>query len=111
MTDFAELMEPVGRRLLGEPNRNLSNERELRWGTHGSFCVDLQKGVWSDHEIGKGGGVLDLIERETGLKGAERLRWLERAGFFSAPRARSYNEGSNGAVRTRVVATPRCGDL
>jgi AAA domain len=82
MTDFAELIEPVARRLLGEPNRNLSNARELRWGTHGSFCVDLQKGVWSDHETGQGGGVLDLIERETGLKGADRIRWLEREGFI-----------------------------
>jgi hypothetical protein len=86
MTDranFSDIMEPVARALLGEPNRKLSNARELRWGSRGSFCVDLQKGVWSDYETGQGGGVLDLITREKGLNGQDRFKWLEEHGFLS----------------------------
>ena len=43
----------------------------MRFGNHGSMAVDLEKGVWHDHEAGEGGGVLDLIERCTGLNGAD----------------------------------------
>ena len=38
--------------------------------------LDLGKGTFFDHELGQGGGVLDLIERETGKTGEERLQWL-----------------------------------
>ena len=47
--NLADLMEPVARELLGEPNQRLSSKRELRFGTHGSMSVDLEKGVWQDH--------------------------------------------------------------
>ena len=75
--DFISLMGPVARLLLGEPNAKLSSDRELRFGTHGSLCVDLEKGVWKSFEDDQGGGVLDLIEREKGLTGAAAFRWLE----------------------------------
>lgn len=75
--DLSALIEPVARVLLGEPNGRLSSQSELRFGNHGSMSVDLEKGVWRDHEAGEGGGVLDLIERFTKLSGAEAFRWLE----------------------------------
>lgn len=77
--DAAELIaiiEPVVRRLLGEPNRKLSTKTELRFGARGSLSVDLEKGTFFDHEIGQGGGVLDLIGRETGLAGEARFQWI-----------------------------------
>jgi hypothetical protein len=70
------LMEPIARELLGEPNRSLSKPDELRFGKHGSLSVDLTKGTYYDHEAGKGGGVLDLIERELHLRGLEREHWI-----------------------------------
>ena len=57
---FAELIEPVARRLLGEPNARFSNAREFRFGTHGSMSIDLKKGTWFDHENSIGGGVIDF---------------------------------------------------
>jgi len=79
---LAALIEPVARLLLGEPNTRLSSDHELRYGSRGSFSIDLQKGVWHDHETGEGGGVLDLVQRETGLTEARRcVQWLEEAGF------------------------------
>jgi hypothetical protein len=71
--DLGPLMEPVALHLLGEPNRQLSSKTEWRYGSRGSFCIDLKKGTFYDNEATKGGGVLDLIERETGKTGADRM--------------------------------------
>jgi RecA-family ATPase len=75
---FAALIEPIARKLLGEPNRAMSSKTELRYGSHGSMSVDLKKGTWFDHETGAGGGALDLIGRQTGLREGDRLEWLEQ---------------------------------
>ena len=79
--ELIAIIEPVARRLLGEPNRKVSTKTELRFGTRGSMSVDLAKGTFFDHEIGQGGGVLDLIERETGKKGKDRFQWIVDAGL------------------------------
>lgn len=75
---FSAHMEAVARRLLGDPNPRLSSDTELRFGQHGSMSVDLEKGTFFDHEADKGGGVLGLIEREAGAKGADAIEWLSR---------------------------------
>src|SRR2546429_8076024 len=62
-TDFVALIGPVATRLWGQPNEE--REGELRWGTNGSRKVDLAKGTWFDFENNEGGGVLDLIVKET----------------------------------------------
>ncbi len=81
-SDLAPLMEPVARELLGEPNKALSKKGELRFGTHGSLAVNLEEGDWYSHEEEVGGGVLDLIKRETGLATRhEQLTWLEERGL------------------------------
>lgn len=76
--DFAPHMAVVARHLLGEPNYPLSSRTELRFGRRGSLAVDLEKGTWFDHEANQGGGVLDLIRRETGRAGKAAVEWLER---------------------------------
>ena len=90
MRDFVELMEPAAIALLGEPNPRLSNARELRWGRHGSFAVDLSRGTWFDFESGTGGGLLALVARETGASSpATCLDWLRTAGLMSGERESS----------------------
>ena len=79
--EFAPLMGEVARHLLGDPNPALSSETEWRYGTRGSLSVDLEKGSFYDHELGMGGGVLDLVSRETQLNGPERLDWLKAKGL------------------------------
>jgi hypothetical protein len=87
--DYAKLMEPVCRILLGEPNKN-STKTNLRYGTNGSLSIDLKKGAFRDWESGTGGGVLDLINRVTGLDGAGCHDWLREHGFTeSENRSRS----------------------
>ncbi len=79
--DFPALIGPVARRLLGEPNKALSNDDTLRWGNHGSLKVDLDPGCFHDKEANEGGGTLDLIMRERRCDIAGALRWLEDAGL------------------------------
>jgi hypothetical protein len=75
---FSGHMEAVARKCLGDPNARLSSKSELRFGTNGSLSVDLEKGGWFDHEAQFGGGVMDLLAREKGLKGQEAIAWLRR---------------------------------
>lgn len=75
---FSIHMEAVARKLLGDPNPQLSCATELRFGQHGSMSVDLERGVWQDHESKVGGGVVDLLEREKKLSGREAVEWMQR---------------------------------
>ena len=92
MSAFGQRMEAVARALLGKPNAQLSSARELRYGTHGSLSIDLEKGVWRDHEADQGGGVPDLIARETGRRNGSAIDWMREHGIpveaEPAPQAR-----------------------
>jgi hypothetical protein len=98
--DFAHIMEPVARKLWGDPDSRASSAHELRWGTHGSRSVDLDKGVWADHEAATGGGVLDLVRRELSVQNGAALAWLRSEGFIdAAPSPKAVDQPQ------RVVAT------
>jgi hypothetical protein len=75
---FSIHMEAVARKLWGDPNPRLSSATELRFGTQGSRSVDLEKGVWFDHEADQGGGVVALIAREQKVAASEAVDWLKR---------------------------------
>ena len=64
-----------------------------------SLSIDLAKGTWYDHEVGEGGGALDLVTRETKLTGEERLDWLKQHGFVFG------TIQPNGGERASIVAT------
>ncbi len=76
MVDISRHMDAVARHLLGKPNRSLSSKRELRYGAHGSLSIDLEKGIFFDHENNIGGGVLDLIRLKTGFANGAAVDWL-----------------------------------
>ena len=103
MIELAPHMQPVAAALLGEPNRHLSNGKELRYGTHGSLSVDLEAGTWFDHERNVGGGVLDLVQRQlrSGRPGA--LAWLREHGFVDDTPARGAAEEAARRVVARYV--------
>jgi KaiC/GvpD/RAD55 family RecA-like ATPase len=93
VTDYADIIEPVARLLLGEPNRALSSKDELRYGTRGALSVDLTKGTWFDHETDIGGGVFDLVAREVPCPTSEVPAWLRGHGFELDD---DYHRKSNG---------------
>ncbi|MEF9386506.1 VapE domain-containing protein [Ralstonia solanacearum species complex bacterium KE056] len=80
--EYAGCMQQVATLLLGEPTERKA--KELRYGTRGSLSIDLESGVWRDHEAGTGGGVLALIERETGNAGRAAVEWMEAIGITAA---------------------------
>jgi putative DNA primase/helicase len=79
--DLAARIDEIARRLLGPPNKQHSTRQQLRFGTNGSFAVEIagdKLGTWFDHEHKVGGGVLDLLCHKTGLTGDEAADWLDR---------------------------------
>src|SRR6516165_11553470 len=86
--DFANLIGAVAHHFWGASNKKLSSRGELRFGTRGSRSVDLTSGTWFDHERNEGGGVLDLVVRETSC-GDHRsaMRWLREHKFVDDGRS------------------------
>lgn len=79
---FAPLIRKVAVKLLGEPDHGKPGADELRWGSRGSFKVDVPDGVWYANDGKRGGGVLDLIMRERNCDKADALKWLEGEGLI-----------------------------
>lgn len=103
--NYAFDIEPVARHLLGEPNANMSKPTELRFGTWGSLAVDLDKGTWFSHEEHVGGGVLDLIARETGITArADQLAWLKAQGLLEQKQPPSPTS-PNVLAKPKIVTT------
>jgi RecA-family ATPase len=95
-------MEVVARTLLGEPNPHRSNCKELRFGSHGSLSVDIEKGTFFSHEEQTGGGVLDLIKRVKGLDRPAAVAWMQDELRLDVGEPKRSN-GSAG--NRRIVAT------
>src|SRR5690242_9399922 len=64
----------VAKALLGSPNPYLSTAAQWHYS---SLQIDLTNNTWSDTEIQKHGGVLDLINRVLGGDHADARRWLD----------------------------------
>ena len=72
MENLDGLIEDIAEVVWGKPSRQTSDE--LRYGSHGSKCVDRKNKVWFDHETGEGGGVITLIQQKVGMEpGAVRI--------------------------------------
>jgi hypothetical protein len=69
--------------LLGEPNWDLSNNRQLRFGHKGSLAVvtdGTKAGCWYDYENGNGGDIIDLIEHVRGVDFRDAVAYAEQFG-------------------------------
>lgn len=102
---FAHHARAVALELLGEPNKQLSGQHELRFGKQGSVSVDLQKGTFFDHQEKQGGGVLWAIQQYGGAKieGGDAVQWMRERGFDveddrPAPANRNGASGQNNRV-------------
>lgn len=110
--DLSKIAEPVARALFGDPNKRLSNSKELRFGSNGSWSIRLDSGIAYSHELKQGGGVLWLLEVEKGLKGAERFEWLRQHGFEVGERQqRAAGTGGKGKIVATYDYTDEAGDL
>ena len=62
-------VESIAGDLLGEPNKRLSNGRELRYGEHGKIAVRIRgekAGMWHDFSNDKGGDLFSLVTHVRG---------------------------------------------
>ena len=76
--EWVRIAPDIARKILGEPTK--STTKELRWGRQGSKCLDLETGRYYDHELGDGGGVVELIK----LNGYQVKDFLKQYGFDNA---------------------------
>lgn len=84
---LAGAAESLALALLGEPNRSLSNRSTWRFGSKGSFKIEVagpKRGLWVDHGAGdEGGDLLALIQRERGGDFPAALEWAR--GYLRMP--------------------------
>lgn len=80
--------------LLGTPNKELSNSMQLRFNSKGSMAVTIQgskQGLWYDHEVGKGGNLLHLIQYVRQCNFKESLEYAAKyLGISQQTDANSY---------------------
>ena len=84
--NYTDLIGPIARHFWGEPNEQLSKPDELRFGSHGSKSVDLEKNQFFDHEAGEGGGVIKLVQYGTGIKERGAAHQWRCKGFIGTDR-------------------------
>ena len=93
--------EIVARGLLGEPNKRLSNGRELRYGEHGKIVVRIsgeKAGMWHDFSSDRGGDLFSLVQHVRGgefKEAAEYLRGVVGMGSTSSLRLVHDHSNSN----------------
>jgi RecA-family ATPase len=98
---LARLIEQVAIHFYGKPNAAMSSKTELRFHAKGSLSVDLTKATFYDHEIGEGGGLVDMVKRETGRAGADAFEWCSEQGY-DVPDDRTNGTGGG---KPHIVAT------
>lgn len=112
MNNIGAYIEAVARHYWGEPSGKRGHT--LRWGTHGSREVDLQKGTWFDFEENTGGGVVHLVRKHEGSSLASLPDILERKFGISKQTQKSIDPArfmsavydyydDNGELRYQVV--------
>jgi putative DNA primase/helicase len=100
---FPDLRPHVGeiaRRILGEPNKRLSNQTELRFGRNGSVSVEIagnKRGQWYDHEEQQGGGPWELLTVKGGMANGAAFEWLRSELGIEIPHA---SKGARDRVAT-----------
>lgn len=58
--DWQRIAPEIARQILGEPTSTTS--KELRFGSKGSICINLESGTFFDFESDTGGGMIDFIK-------------------------------------------------
>merc|ERR1711933_652864 len=105
--------EYIARDLLGEPNKRLSNGRELRYGDHGKIAVRItgeKAGTWYDFARGEGGDLFDLVRETRSCSFKESANYLRQQVGMSIPSSR-YGSRENIRLVDSNVEKDRLQDL
>jgi Ti-type conjugative transfer relaxase TraA len=85
----------IVRKILGEPNKYLSNKNVLRYGNSGSLAVSItgnRAGNWYDFSSAKGGDIFDLISEHLNTNFNGAVDYLSKEAQVSASYRSSYIE-------------------
>ena len=88
-------VEELAVALLGEPNRQLTNRKSMKWGAKGSLTLSRQgskRGSWFNYEAGYGGGPLQLIGHVRRCEYHDAKRWAQE-WLRLPPERRDVNTG------------------
>jgi hypothetical protein len=83
-------IESLCTRLLGEPHKDMSNRRHLRYGESGALAVSLSSsslGLWKDHSRDEGGDIFKLVMRELRVDFKDALAWVAETLRLSPERS------------------------
>ena len=106
---FAACMGPVATELLGKPTTRRGSE--MRFGSRGSLSVDVDRGIWRDHETNQGGGVVALVQREQHTDAAGAFVWLQKRGHRPAADARQTSPARKPEVEAVYPYVDEAGEL
>lgn len=87
----------------GEPTSK--TRHDLRWGTHGSRSVNIERNAWYDHEAKEGGYTIELVERELRCTRDTAISWLLDASNYSGAVSLSKLSGIEPTPLGHIVAT------
>ena len=100
---LVDRIESLAENLLGPHNRSRSRRTQWRWGAHGSFSLELsgqKRGLWRDHEAGRGGSALELIRHIRGGSFSDALAWgAQFAGIHVQERSNDPTQAAQEAAR------------
>ena len=108
LPDFPDLrpdVAEIARRILGEPNKQLSTRQQLRFGTNGSVSVEIagpKRGQWYDFEVQQGGGPWELLTVKGGMANGAAVKWLRSQLGIEIPQAA---KGARDLSRPTTTAT------
>jgi putative DNA primase/helicase len=99
----------IVRSFFGEPNHRLSTARQMRWGSRGSFALNVQgakTGLWFDHENGCGGDIIDFLKHQLGSSIGDAISYALRYlgpsfGVSTRIACPVYRQEADDAVRIR----------
>ena len=105
--DLSGCIEEIARRLLGAPNKALSTQDQLRFGSNGSVAVEIagpQRGQWYDHEAKIGGGPWEMLRIKGRLGNGQAEKWV-RDNLGIETRPETYGADSSQRQKQHVVKT------
>jgi hypothetical protein len=94
----------------GAPNETLSKRdgSEVRFGTNGSKSVKPAQNIWRDHEVGEGGGYIDMYHAVRGeLPPRSRKANGEANGHAAPAKPRPRRPAEAAFVRRRAMRVVR----
>ena len=107
--DLSCYIGEIARQLLGAPNKALSTQDQLRFGSNGSVAVEIagpKQGQWYDHEDKIGGGPWEMLRIKGRLDNGQAEKWVrDNLGIETRPKTNEADSSQRQRLTRHVVKT------